>query len=118
MVNGLAVRFLVSVFIFLLPSLSALAHNSGLMLSQNSCNAYQGLVKSLGFSHHWSVGGVSGASAADLIGSNTGTLENSPTKSITGPLYGSSPSLSLNGSTQHVSTATSMTSPDTFTANI
>lgn len=118
MVNGLAVRFLFSVFIFLFPSLSALAVNSGLLLNQNSCNAYQGLVKSLGFNHHWSVGSLTGSSAADLIGSNTGTLQGSPTKSIAGPLYGSSASLLLNGSSQYVSTATSFTNPDTFTANI
>ena len=83
--------------------------------SEQVCNSYQGLVPSFGFTEYWRFLETSGTSAATMIGSDTGTYEGSPTLNQLGPLVMPSKSITLNGTSQYVTSNASMTGPNTFT---
>src|SRR6185312_12812520 len=83
--------------------------------SEQVCNSYQGLVASYGFTENWPFVETSGTSAATLIGTDTGTYVGTPTLNQLGPLVMPSKSIVLNGSSQYVTSNTSMAGPSIFT---
>ncbi len=83
--------------------------------SEQVCNSYQGLVKSYGFTEYWRFLETSGTTAATMVGTDTGTYVGSPTLDQVGPLVMPSKSITLNGSSQYVTSNTSMTGPQVFT---
>ena len=102
-------KFIVIGFVALL-ALPAHAINN-----QMACNSYDGLIKSYGFNHYWPLNEASGTVAYDTISADNGTYQNSPTLNASGPLVAPSSAVIFNGSTQYVSTASSISNPTDYT---
>lgn len=87
----------------------------GFRPNQLACNAYSGLLKSAGFTNRWKLDETSGTTAADSLGTNTGTYINSPALGVAGPLMSGSKGVVFNGSNQSVQTANLVTNPTSLT---
>jgi hypothetical protein len=101
--------FILGILIWLL-SFKAHAINNFL-----GCSNYNATLENMGITNLWSFSDTAGTAAADSIGANAGAYKSSPTKNQVGPLVQVSKGVLFNGSTQYVSTTTSISNPTNLT---